>query len=123
MAKGLVLLVNSDEDTRTILRDALEYAGYDVLSSPTGAGGLELAAARHPDVIIGDFPMEVAGHSPFTEDVRREDPEHSIRILSVTGRALDHEVAAAWAVSDGVLVKPVDPQRVVAEVGRLIAGD
>mgnify|MGYP006196632291 CR=1 FL=1 len=121
MARGLVLLVNSDEDTRTILRDALEHAGYDVLSTPTGAEGLRLAGARRPDVIIGDFPMDVPGHSPFTEDVRRDGSLGHTRILSVTGRALDHQIRAAREVSDSVLVKPVDPKDVVLEVGRLLA--
>ncbi|MBW3553011.1 MAG: response regulator [Gemmatimonadetes bacterium] len=122
MRPPLVLLVNSDEDSRTILRDALEHAGYDVISSPTGAEGLSLADARCPDVIIGDFPMEVPGHSPFTGDVRKNPRLEHTRLLVVTSRALDHEVEAARAVSDAVLVKPVKPGRVVDEVARLIAG-
>lgn len=122
MRRPLVLLVNSDQDSRTILRDALEHAGYDVLSTPTGAEGLSLADSRCPDVIIGDFPMDVPGHSPFTVDIRKNPRLRGTRLLAVTARALDHEVAAARAVSDAVLVKPVQPGRVVAEVARLIAG-
>ena len=122
MRRPLVLLVNSDEDSRTILRDVLEHAGYDVLSTPTGAEGLALADARCPDVIIGDFPMDVPGHSPFTGDIRKNPKLQGTRLLAVTSRALDHEVEAARAVSDAVLVKPVKPGVVVDEVARLIAG-
>lgn len=122
MRRPLVLLVNSDEDSRTILRDVLEHAGYDVLSTRTGAQGLAIADARCPDVIIGDFPMDVFGHSPFTGDVRKNPRLKGTRLLAVTSRALDHEVEAARAVSDAVLVKPVKPGLVVDEVARLIAG-
>lgn len=121
MRRPLVLLVNSDEDSRTILRDALEHAGYDVLSTPTGAEGLAVAHSHRPDVIIGDFPMDVPGHSPFTGDIRKDPRLNGTRLLAVTARALDHEVEAARAVSDAVLVKPVKPGTVVDEVARLIA--
>lgn len=122
MHNGLVLLVDSDEDTRTILRDALEHAGYAVLSTPEGAEGLHLAATRRPDVIIGDFPMNVPGHSPFIRDVRRDLALRHTRVLALTRRAMDHELSAARAVCDSVLVKPIEPRLVVDEVGRLIAG-
>lgn len=122
MKRPLVLLVNSDEDSRTILRDALEHAGYDVLSTPTGAEGLALADTHRPDVIIGDFPVHVPGHSPFTGDIRSNPRLKGTRLLAVTARALDHEVEAARAVTDAVLLKPVKPATVVDEVARLIAG-
>lgn len=121
MSRSTILLVDSDEDTRTILRDALEHAGYHVLSTPSGVQGLALAEAHRPDVIIGDFPLDVPGHSPFSGDIRANPRLGRTRLLSVTARALNHQVAAARAVADAVLVKPVEPAAVVAEVGRLIA--
>ena len=120
MNAQLVLLVNSDEDTRTILADALTHAGYEVISTPHGAEGLALADAHVPAVIIGDFPLDVPGHSPFTGDIRKNPRLRGTRLLSVTTRAMDHEIVAARAASDAVLVKPVDPKRVVAEVARLV---
>ena len=122
MNAPLVLLVNSDEDTRTILRDALEHAGYEVISTPHGAEGLTLADRHVPAVIIGDFPLDVPGHSPFTGDIRKNPRLRGTRLLSVTTRAMDHEIVAAKASSDAVLVKPVDPQTVVQEVARLVGG-
>ena len=123
MQGPLVLLVDSDEDTRSILRDALEHVGYRVLSTGSGAEGLTLAADRLPDVIIGDFPLDVPGHSPFTSDIRGNPRLSRTRILSVTSRAMDHQMEAARASSDAVLLKPVMPGAVVAEVARLLEAD
>jgi two-component system, cell cycle response regulator DivK len=121
MNRATILLVDSDEDTRAILRDALEHVGYEVLSTPSGAEGLALAEAHRPAVIIGDFPMDVPGHSPFSGDIRANPRLKGTRLLAVTARAMEHEIAAARSVTDAVLVKPVEPREVVAEVGRLIA--
>lgn len=117
--RPLVLLVNSDEASREIFRDALVYAGYGVITAPTGEGGLALAHAHRPDVILGDFPMDVPGHSPFVSDIRADRELAGARILVVTSRAMVNEVAAAWEVGDDVLLKPVQPKSVVEAVRKL----
>lgn len=122
MRRPTILLVNSDSDTRAILRDALEHAGYRVLSTPTGAEGLAMAEAHRPDVIIGDFPLDVPGHSPFSGDIRANPRLSGTRLLSVTARAMSHQLGAAHASADAVLVKPVGPAVVVEAVERLIGG-
>lgn len=117
--RPLVLLVNSDADSREIFRDALVHAGYGVISAPTGAEGLDMAHADRPDVILGDFPMDVPGHSPFVADVRGDRHLDGARILVVTARAMADQVARAWEVADDVLVKPIDPKYVVEAVRKL----
>ncbi|HUG40192.1 MAG TPA: response regulator [Longimicrobiales bacterium] len=123
MKRPSALLVDGDEDTRTILRDALEHAGFDVHSTPSGAEGLALADAHRPDVIIGDFPLDVPGHSAFSDDIRANRRLTRTRLLAVTARAMEDEVAASRAAADAVLLKPVDPRVVVHEVRRLIGGN
>lgn len=120
--RPLILLVDRDPDTRQILRDVLEHEGYEVVESATGRRGLKLARRHTPDLIIGDFPLDVPGHSSFTEDIRRDPALTHTRILVVTARAMDAERAAAEAVGDAVLVKPVVPMAVVAEVRALLRG-
>lgn len=118
-ARPLVLLVNSDLASREIFRDALVHAGYGVVTAPTGEEGLAMAHACRPDVILGDFPMDVPGHSPFVGDIRADRELDGARILVVTARAMVDEVAAAWEVGDDVLLKPVDPIFVVEAVRKL----
>ncbi len=118
----LILLVDADGDGRGILRAYLEHHGYRVLESSDGAGALDLVRDHGPDLIIGDFPLDVPGYSPFTGAARAEFG-YGGPILSVTVRARPEEIEAARATSDMVLVKPVAPSRVLAEVERLLAGD
>jgi DNA-binding response OmpR family regulator len=117
---SVVLLVNSDEDTRSILCAAFESRGHRVLVAPTGEEALPLVGAERPDAIIGDFPLDVPGRSPFTR-AAREDGKHDALIVSFTARALPDEITAAEAVSDAVLTKPQDPLAVVERVEQLLS--
>ena len=117
-----ILLVDGDADTREILRVALENHGHEVLDAADGTLGLSLAREHRPALIIGDFPLDVPGESPFTGAVRREPGLQGTRILTVTARALADNLVAARRVSDAVLVKPVEPRDVVMEAERLLGG-
>lgn len=118
----LILLVDADDDGRGILRAYLEHHGYRVLESPDGAAALDLVRDHAPHLIIGDFPLDVPGHSPFT-DAARSEIGYVGPIVSVTARARPEEIEAARVTSSTVLVKPVHPSRVLEEVKRLLADD
>jgi DNA-binding response OmpR family regulator len=116
---ALILVVDADNDGRAILKAYLQHHGYEVLETPDGEEALALARSHSPDLIIGEFPLNVPGHSPFTRAVRAES-HYEGRILSVSARARPQEVAAAEAVSDAVMLKPVHPSEVLGEVRRLL---
>jgi len=116
---ALILLVDSDVDTRIILRATFEHRGYEVLEASDGAEGLRLVAERRPDVIVGDFPMDVPGHSPFTAAARSLG-RRDAAILAFTSRALHADLKAARAVCDAVVTKPGSPLKLVELVDRLL---
>lgn len=118
----LILLVDADDDGRSILRTYLEHHGYRVVDSGDGAAALDLVREHGPDLIIGDFPLDVPGHSPFTNAARGEHG-YTGPILSVSARARPVEIEAARAKSSAVLVKPVQPSKVLEAVQRLLPED
>jgi CheY-like chemotaxis protein len=120
MKSRVILVVDRDTDTREILRAAFEHAGYRVLTAENGMQGLRLAFDHEPDVVVGDFPLDVPGHSPFTAALRRDPRFRGTPVLSVTARATAPELERARAVADEVLLKPVPPSVVLGVVGRLL---
>lgn len=114
----LILVVDPDRDTRQILRVAFEDRGHEVITAPDGHTGIELAE-RRPDVILGDFPLDVPGYSPFTEAARSAAGNGPL-IVSFTARAMPDDLAEARRVSDAVFTKPAMPSEVVAAVERLL---
>lgn len=120
MTPSLILLVDADPDTRRILRVALEYAGFRVLDAASGEAGLELAREHVPDIVVGDFPMRVAGGSLFTAALRADARFTATPIISLTARGFDSDRALARTAATEVLLKPVRPRTVVQTVARLI---
>lgn len=117
--RPLILLVDSDADTRAILRVYFQHRGFGTLDTGDGAEGLELAREHRPDLIIGDFPLDVPGHSPFIGALRTQ-LQSDVPVLTLTARATEAEIAAARAVSQAVLTKPVPPLRVLEAAQRLL---
>ncbi len=54
-----VLLVEDDEDTRSMLRRGLEVFGYRVTEAVNGREAIELASSKCPDLILMDLGLPV----------------------------------------------------------------
>jgi DNA-binding response OmpR family regulator len=71
LVKPSVLIVDRSEETREVLKTALERRGVRILAAGEARRGLELAREHHPDLIVLDLevdqspPVEVCG--PFSE--------------------------------------------------------
>ena len=111
-----VLLIEPDPDTQVRVRSALEARGFEVWTAADGTTGLALARAHRPGAIVGDFPMDVPGESPFTSAVRRDDRLQGVVIITVTGRNLTEKDSPAWMNSDRVLSKPITAERLADEI-------
>lgn len=119
MATPLILLVDPDPDTRIILRTYLEHLHYRVVDCADGESGLALAKQHNPDLVIGDLPMDVPGHSPFS-DALRSYAGSNAAVLVYTTRTLPEEAERALASGDAVVYKPASPTEVLVEVERLL---
>jgi DNA-binding response OmpR family regulator len=120
MTLPLILLVDPDPDTRVILRTFLEFHGYPVLDCPDGETGLALAKQHGPALVIGDLPLDVPGHSPFTRALRSEAGS-TAPVLVFTARTYEDEASRARAAGDAVVYKPASPTEVLARIERLLS--
>jgi DNA-binding response OmpR family regulator len=78
-----------------------------------------MAKEHNPDLVIGDLPLDVPGHSPFSHALRSYAGSHA-PILVFTARVLPEEAELARAVGDHVIFKPASPTEVFSAVERLL---
>ncbi|MES2524283.1 MAG: response regulator [Gemmatimonadota bacterium] len=117
-----MLVAEDNEDNRIIAATMLRHSGYRVVEATTGAEAMRIARTERPALILMDVGMpDIDGWSATR--TLKDDPEtQNIVILAFTAHALpgdrDH---AREAGCDGYLAKPVEPLRLVREVGRALA--
>ena len=117
-----ILLVEDNDDNQEIYRIILAHHGYDVLQAYDGGSGVELAREHGPDLILMDLTMPVLDGLEATRLLKADPVTAAIPIVALTAHSEREDVAAAEeAGCDGFLCKPVEPQRVAAEVRRLLA--
>jgi len=116
-----VLLVEDNEDNRTVYRTILEHFGYEVIEARNGEDGIRMAREDHPDLILMDISIPLIDGWEATKILKGDAATANIPIIALTAHALATDRAKAQEVGcDGYLAKPCEPRRVVAEVEKFI---
>jgi len=115
-----VLVVDDYEDTRDMVAQVLENAGFVVRTASNGLEAIIAAYEMKPAVIIMDVKMPVLGGLEATRLIKSIDAIRDVRVIAHTADAplLDH---TANRLFDAVLHKPVLPAVVVDTVRRYAA--
>jgi two-component system, cell cycle response regulator DivK len=116
-----VLLVEDNEDNRTVYRTILEHFGYQVLEARNGEDGVRMARQERPELILMDISIPLIDGWEATRILKADPATSEIPIIALTAHALATDRAKAHEVGcDGYLAKPCEPRRVVAEVEKFI---
>jgi two-component system KDP operon response regulator KdpE len=113
MGNGTILIIDDEPQIRRVVRHALDGFGT-ILEAATGRDGLDLAAARRPDLVILDLGLpDMAGASVCTE-IRRWS---SVPVVVLSARHSDHEKITLFeAGADDYVTKPFSPEEFEARV-------
>ena len=118
-----ILIVDDYADALEIWAIYLHGAGYRVSTAGDGASASAVTKQLLPDLVVLD--LELPGISGF-EAARalRADPETAaIPLIAATGYSHLRQLDLAREVGfDAVVVKPCDPDMLLAEIDRLISG-
>src|SRR5580704_538003 len=82
--KGFVLVVDDEEQNRSLLRDPLEARGYEVTEAESGMQALKEVAATPPDAILLDLMMPKMDGFEVCRRLRANAETARIPILMVT---------------------------------------
>lgn len=119
-ARGPVLLVEDDAETRLAYRTMLEHAGWSVHEAGDGEQALRMINGTLPSVVVVDISIPVLDGWEMTRRLRLDERTRDVPVLVVTGHSLDEDRRRARDLGcAGYLVKPVSPLELVEEVERL----
>jgi DNA-binding NarL/FixJ family response regulator len=112
-----LLLVDDDPNLILLVKDYLEFQGYEVITAENGREALEVLEHYTPDMIICDVMMPEMDGYALIEKVRQDSRTNWIpfMFLSAKGQSQDR-VKGLNTGADVYMVKPFEPEELVAQV-------
>jgi class 3 adenylate cyclase len=119
--RGFVLVVDDEEQNRSLLRDPLEARGYEIAEAENGLQALQKVAGRPPDVILLDLMMPKMDGFEVCRRLKKDSKTAHIPILIVTALSERKErLMGIEAGANDFLNKPIDIQDVILRVGNAV---
>ena len=116
-----ILIADPDSDTRELYRETLRGTGCDVIDAADGRDALVRALVHRPSLVITETRLPGFDGYALCGVLRRDLVTRSVPILVVTSDSRKPEIdRAREAGADSVLIKPITPNDLLAEVQRLI---
>lgn len=119
-AKGTILIVEDDEDSRYVYQLILEANGFEVLTAASGTEGLRLAREHKPAAVLMDISIPGMDGWTVTRALKEDPSTASLPVIVITAHAFPEDREMAEEVGcDGFLTKPCEPRLVLEEVWRV----
>src|SRR5262249_37799787 len=102
-----VLVIDDDDDIRTLVQELLETEGYSVASAANGAQALDLLRTLTPGVVLLDLTMPVMDGIEFRRCQLEDRTLAAIPTIVMSAHDRAREKASSLSVAE-CLEKPLD---------------
>ncbi|KTT11425.1 response regulator [Pseudomonas rhizoryzae] len=114
MGDKLILIVEDDPDSASVLEAYLLRDGFAVVLAEDGHQGLELFQRRQPDLVLLDMMLPRLGGTEVLAQIRRRGDTPVIMVTAIGDEP--EKLGALRYGADDYVVKPYNPKEVVARV-------
>ncbi len=122
MAGELILIVEDNEKNRRLVRDVLQFKGYQTIETETGEEGVELARSRQPALVLMDIQLPGIDGITALKRLRDDPATRGIRVMAVTASAMTQDRQTILAAGfDGYQSKPINVKTFLEAVQELLA--
>ena len=112
-----LLLIDDDPNLILLVKDYLEFRGYEVITAENGREALEVLEQEIPDMIICDVMMPEMDGYAFVNQVRQEERTSWIPILFLSAKQqTGDKIKGLDSGADVYMVKPFEAEELVAQV-------
>ena len=108
MAGELILIVEDNEKNLKLVRDVLQFKGYQTIEASTGEDGVRLAKDRRPALVLMDIQLPVMDGITALGQLRADPSTRAIPVIAVTASAMTQDRQKIMAAGfDGYQSKPI----------------
>ncbi|MCK6405994.1 MAG: response regulator [Rhodocyclaceae bacterium] len=117
-----ILIADDEQNIVISVEFLMRREGYEVSVAGDGEAALERIRADKPDLVLLDVMMPKKNGFDVCQEVRADPAFAAMRILMLTARGRDTEVAKGLALgADGYMTKPFSTKELVDKVRELLA--
>ena len=117
-----VMIVEDYDDTRMLLKQALEMLGYSVLEASNGQEAVDIADRERPDLILMDLDLPILDGIAATQRIRQQEHMESVPIVAVTAYPMSYSRVKAFAKGcNEYMPKPIDMSELARVVNRYLS--
>ncbi|HEX2206193.1 MAG TPA: response regulator [Longimicrobium sp.] len=121
MNRKTVLIVEDDAASLDIFETILRHGGYEVVTAPTAAEGLERARELLPDVVVVDIGLPDGLGFGVLDELSDDSSTGHIPLIVCTVHVFEHDqIRARRAGADVFVEKPVEPTYLLECVNKLL---
>jgi len=117
--KTKILLVEDNQNLRTVLKDYLEMLSYDVISCSDGEEGARVFVKNSFDLCILDVMMPVKDGFSLAEEIKIADPQ--VPIIFLTARTLKEDKIRGFKIgADDYITKPFSTEELSLRIEAIL---
>ena len=118
--KKRILIVDDSFYMRTMLKNMLTDAGYEVVGeAPNGQTALQMAKETNPDLITLDVILPDNTGLDVLKGIKKDQPDMKVIIVSAVGQEVIVNEAKDYGALD-YIVKPFSEDKVLEVVGNAL---
>ena len=117
MADQLILIIEDNERNLKLVRDVLQFNGFQTAEARSAEDGLALASSNPPDLVLLDLQLPgIDGLEAFRQ-LRGSSSTAGVPVVAVTALAMkDDRERVLRAGFDGYLEKPISVRELPGQV-------
>ncbi|HAJ92844.1 MAG TPA: DNA-binding response regulator, partial [Gammaproteobacteria bacterium] len=121
MSQNTVLIVEDEEDIRTLLLYNLGKEGFSVTAVESGELGLQHAIANHPDLIVLDLMLPGMDGLSVCRALKNNDETRDIPIIIASAKGEEADIITGLEMgADDYVAKPFSPKVLIARLRVLL---
>lgn len=107
-----ILVVDDNENNRILMRDILNFHGYEVIEAEDGVEALKKAKEEKPALMLLDLQMPVMDGFTAIRKIREDNELKDLIVIAITSFAMkDNQEKALSAGFDGYITKPINTRK------------
>ena len=109
MSVKVVLVVEDDELNLKLVKELLEFNGFETLEATNGLQALEMIRRERPSLVLMDIQMPAMDGIEATRQIKADASIRDIPVVALTSSAMKGDKEAILAAGcDEYMSKPID---------------